>query len=62
MTVNRAQMEKVERKVERRLASEVPVPFDLWDDDEQAYYVWVYKGGRCHGNDSIAMFQPRREQ
>jgi hypothetical protein len=53
--MNRAQMEKARRKVERRLAN--GVPYDLWSDDEQLYYIWVYAGGACPSSAPLGPMQ-----
>lgn len=53
--MTRGQLDKLERRVEKRL--EKGVPFDLWDHGEQMYYAYIYKGQRCPSSAPLPSMQ-----
>lgn len=53
--LTRGQMDKLDRKVNKRIAD--GVPFELWDHDEQMFHVWYNTGDGCPSSVSAAMLQ-----
>lgn len=53
--MTRGKLDKLERRVEKRL--ENSVPFDLWEHAEQMYYAYIYKGQRCPSSAPLSSMQ-----
>jgi hypothetical protein len=50
-----ATLDKLERRVQRRLDNNVP--FDLWDHAEQQYHALYFTGGGCPSSPTIGALQ-----
>ncbi len=53
--MNRGQLDKLERRVGRRLKK--GVPFDLWDHEEQMFHAFYVTGQHCPSSGALQNMQ-----
>jgi hypothetical protein len=53
--LSKGQMEKMERRVQRRL--DKGVPWSLWDYAEQQYHAFYFTGGACPSSGTLQNVQ-----